>query len=461
MFRRIEYGFEGLDYCVKNDSQLYALLAREQPTHPDDARHHEPLLDHRGLIYLHHGSPVRVVYGPGSIFESDTLDATNFATDQQLPKNVIPEQSTIELEMAPLPGEPRLTGTNESWLYWIDGDWRVLNFRGSSAFGRYAATTLTSYLPVSVGDWLARGDLTPEYHDAAIQLYEWAMGRLGRQPPTCLDKVRLAIASSRADADVATRTDSDTPLVLHPWNAVISAYALGSGADHSGEGLITFAIPVGALRVTGTLDGQPFYDVVARIVAYERTTGRMFAIDTVRHLAVPRQTSAHAHIAGWFEFALDPGDWQVAVRMGQADSIGAYALAAHVEVDAGTALSLSDVVIGSATGVEWPAPDGGAFPLNVLGAWTPAGAAEVYYEVRGLAASQEYHVVVEVRGVDTKQANVVRVESADRAVGPVTRVRKSLGLGQLKPGAYRVIVSVDAGGHQATRERRILVLKPK
>jgi hypothetical protein len=462
MFRRVEYGFEGVDGCIGNDSQLYALLAREQPTHPDDVRRHEPLLDHRGLILMHHGSPVRVVYGPGSIFESDTLDATNFATDQKLPTHSLSVQLDPSLDLAHLPGDPAwAAGTNESWLYWIDGGWRVLNFRGSAAFGRYGATTLTSYLPINLGDWLARAGLTPVLADAAYALYAYRAGTHGL-PPTCrLEKLRLAIATSRADADVATRTDSDTPLVLRPWSAVIRAYALGSGADKSGEALVTFAIPFSALHTTGTLDGTPYYDVAARIVGYERRTGRTFAIDTVRHYAAAGASSPQAHLSGWFEFPLEPGDWQLAFRFSQNDSIGAYALASHLDIDTGANFSLSDVVIGSSAGVSWPAPDGAPFPLNVLGAWTPAGPAEVYYELRGLPANQEYHAVIEVREVEAKATNIVRVESVDRATGPVTRVRKTLGLQQLRPGLYRVIMTFDAGGRRVTREQQLLVVNGK
>jgi len=97
--------------------------------------------------------------------------------------------------------------------------------------------------------------------------------------------------------------------------------------------------------------------------------------------------------------------------------------------------------------------------LNVLGAWTPAGPAEVYYELRGLAAGQEYHAMIEVRGVDAKATDIVRVESVDHATGPVTRVRKTLGLQQLRPGIYRVIMTFDAGGNHVTREQQLLVVK--
>jgi hypothetical protein len=466
-FARIEYGFEGMDKCIASDAELYDLLAREQPAHPGDVRHREPLLDNRGLIYLHHGEPYQIVYGPGNLFVTDTSNAvptTVMSTDLSVDSIISP--SDPALECAHIAKDSMLSvGPNEAWKYWFDGQWRVLNFRGSCALGRYAATTLTSYLPVSPassGDWLARADLLPEYREAAQQIAGFVSKFQHVVPLTCLDGVQAAVALSRSDADVAVRTDSHTPLIRRPWGAVIQAFALGNGTDQSGEGLVTFAIPIDSLHATRAANGASVYRLVTRIVAYDRASGRMFAVDSVREITAPRPAGALAHLSGWFEFALDAGDWQVGIRMNQGlDSTGAYALAPHLRVDAGLTLSLSDLVTGAANGLDWPAPDGGRFPINVLGAWPNAGTADVYFQVNGLHAGDAYHTVVEVRPLEptAREANdLVHLESADRATGAVTTVRKSLGLAQLKAGTYRLIVSVDAAGRRAEREQHLLVL---
>jgi hypothetical protein len=468
-FARVEYGFEGMDRCIASDAELYDLLAREQPAHPGDVRHREPLLDNRGLIYLHHGEPYQIVYGPGHPFQTDTSNAapaTVMSTNLSVDSIVSP--SDPALECAHIARDTMLpVGPNEAWKYWMDGQWRVLNFRASCALGRYAATTLTSYLPVSpasAGDWLARTDLLPEYHEAALQIASWESSFQKVVPISCLAGVQAAVTLSRSDADVAVRTDSHTPLIRRPWGAVIQAFALGSGVDQSGEGLVTFAIPIDSLHATRAVNGQSVYRVTTRIVAYDRASGRMLAVDSVREIA-PRQVGALAHLSGWFEFALDAGDWQVAVRMNQGlDSIGAYALAPHIRIDAGSTLSLSDLVTGSANGLDWPAPDGGSFPINVLGAWTNGGTAEVFFQINGLHADDAYHTVVEVRPLEptAREANdLVHLESTDRATGAVTTVRKSLGLAQLKPGIYRLMISVDAGGRRVEGEQHILVLPRK
>ncbi|MGH7523195.1 MAG: tetratricopeptide repeat protein, partial [Gemmatimonadales bacterium] len=65
---RVEYLFEGFigpgkgwDRCIASDAGLYDLLSHEAPVHPGDIRDREPLLDHRGLIYLKHGQPWRTL----------------------------------------------------------------------------------------------------------------------------------------------------------------------------------------------------------------------------------------------------------------------------------------------------------------------------------------------------------------------------------------------------------------
>ncbi len=465
---RVEYGFEGMDACIGNDTELYDLLAREEPSHPHDVRHREPLLDHRGLIYLRHGAPVRRVYGPGEGFNADLLadtmlslpqsgadlgKATQDPTDSALPAYCI---RNIRDTQAGWP-----LGQNEAWLYWIDGSWRVLNFRGSCALGTYAATTLTSYLPVSgysVGDWLARAELTPAYHDAAMQIFSYR----GSQPLTCVPQVTTAITAGRADADVATRTDSHTPYIARPWNAVVQAFALGSGVDGSGEALVTFAIPIDSLAPQQSESGELTYAVTTRMVAYDRRTGQTFAIDTVRHFLRPPAGHRHGSLAGWFEFALGPGDWDLGVRMNQGvDSIGTYAMAPHLRVAGSDTLSMSDIVTGSATGLAWPAPDGSDFPVNALGAWTVGGSAELYFELRGVPAGAEYHSVVEVRDPADARKDMVRLEFADHANRATTTVRKTLGLAQLKPGDYQLVVTVTSGARQVSRAQRILVLPAK
>jgi tetratricopeptide (TPR) repeat protein len=462
---QIETLFEGISACVSGDKSLYDLLAREQPSLPGDVRHREPLLDHRGLIYLHHGPPVKVAYGVGHPLVADTLSFATPGNDQSL-SDTMGSVGGDGLNAPPPPADFEVgdsaIGINESWLYWIDGAWRVLNFRGSEAFGRYAATTLSSYLPVgpaTIGDWMARIDLLPEYAAAAMEMYQYQFGGT-HLPWTCLPHVQVAIKKSRQDADVATTTDTDTPFVPKPWNAVERAFGLGAGA-RSGMALVAFAIPVTALHGTPFMSDRSIYDVAFRIVAYQRSTGKTVTVDTVRHVLAPPHLGKGQNLAGWFEIPLAAGDWQIAVRAWQpGDSLGAYTLQRDVHVAPGAGLTLSDIVPGASGGDPWPARDGAVFPLNVLETWPAGGVAQLYFEVGGLPRGTTYRTVITVHAVGGN-ADLVRLATTDRASGPVTVVRKDLGLSRLKPGQYQLTVTIASGTESVSRQQQIVVERPQ
>ena len=74
--------------------------------------------------------------------------------------------------------------------------------------------------------------------------------------------------------------------------------------------------------------------------------------------------------------------------------------------------------------------------------------------------NDDYRTVITVSDADEKSKEVVRIEATDRATGPATTVRKSLGLAQLKPGRYRIAVRVSHGAETAVRTRELLIAKP-
>ncbi len=471
MFSRVEYTFEGLDKCVASDGSIYGLLAREQPAYPGDVRAREPLLDHRGLIYLRHGTPFRTVGGPTHALESDLENPESADAPEPLPigtgaaliNPAIDELFGQECLVNPRTnGVVRIIGPNESWLYWFDGTWRLINFRASCALGLHSATTLTSYLPVtagaSLGVYLARAAIMPEYAEAAhrIQLY-----LMGRQPApiSCQPQVLAVIAKSRADADVATHTDTDTPPIIRPWNSIVQMFALGHAREGTGQALLTFALSGPQLRADSTADGHVVYPVTFRIVAYNRVSGQMITTDTARRFTLNEALQAGQSIVAIFELPVGAGSWQVAVRANQGDdSSGVYAMKRDLRIDGGNEFSLSDIVIGRDGAPVWQATDGSPFPLNALGAYPAGGTAELYYEVHGLKAGDAYRTTVVVRSPAAGAKDGIRILGTDHATGLVTHVRKSLGLQQLKPGSYRLIVTVAANGRQATREQQLLVV---
>ncbi|HET6196621.1 MAG TPA: hypothetical protein VFE12_12725 [Acetobacteraceae bacterium] len=426
---------------------MYDLLARLPPVHPGDIRHREPLLDHRGLIYLRHGAPLRII--------GDDVNARDAA---ESPIHSRPDEVFGRNIDGPRIWYAGMLGIsmrhNESWLYLIDGQLRLLHFRGSSALGMYGPTTLTGYLPVS-GAWYSRGIL-PVYANAAAAM---TANDRSLQPPDCLADVRTAIAQSRADAHEGTRTDTDSPPIIHPWRSVVQAFALGD--SRRGTALLTLAIGSPALHADTLADGRLSYPVRLRMVAYNRATDATVIRDTTRTFIRTTPIPAGSWLTAWEELPLDAGQWQIAIRARQDDdSAGVYSVLDDVHVNAGPALGLSDIVTGIAGAPPWIASDGSAFPVNYLNGWYSGETAELFYEMRGLHAGDNYSTTVEVRPLDPKARAAIQIQSSGIAGGDVTYIRKALVLDRLAPGQYWLTVTVAAGDRHAVR-RRILSIVAK
>jgi hypothetical protein len=440
-FTRVDLAFDDIRAPCTGGTNMYKSLPIEPVALPGDPRATESLLDHRGLIYLKHGEPFAKAIPP-------------------LSSELEPERDLAQAGGNPEGQEGNRLATSvarsEAWVYWIEGAWRVFAFRGSDALGRHAATTLSSYLPLlNPQGWLALAQMLPEYQAAANQLVNYT----GIQPKGCLPAINVAIGQQRADALVGIETDSDTPQIEQPWNAALRLFALGHDRDASGRALVTFAIPTDQVQGERLADGRLLWWLNFRVTAYRPADGLRVDLDTARTFAAAAPPSG-GQLTGWFELPLGPGTWQVAVRVKErADPEGgAFALRRGLVIDRGSTLALSDVVTGRDDVAPWSAPDG-PFPVNALGTWPVGGEVGLWFEVRGLAAGDGYRTTMTVEPTGGRRGRNVTITTDDRASGPVTRVRKALGLQRLEPGAYDLTVTVEAGGQQATRVQRILVVE--
>lgn len=450
MYSRVEFGFEGHGACVSSYSQLYQRLAAAPPHDSSDIRGREQVLDHRGLIYLRHGEPI----GRTERFS---------VTGASAPSQVGPTPVTTQLSYNPGPSQQESAALAESraattsWMYWIEGEWRVFFFRGSKAFGMQAPTTLTSYLPLDwIDEWLAVGRMAPMYAEAAAKLGTYT----GIEPVSCLSAVKKAIKISREDATLGLATDSDSPPISHPWDAVLNVFAVGSARDQDGRALITFALPTKLLTASPRDSGRFGFDIRFRLSGFNRKDGSRFQIDTVRRFSADGTGGKNQFLSGLFEVPIEPGEWDISVLARQErDSAGGFAEIRSRHIPAGTTLAISDLVTGIAPGRPVWQAGGTPFPLNVLGTWKAQSPVEIYYEIYGLAAGSEYREALELRPMPGTPGKSIVLGSTGISTGMTTSVRRSVGLTQLKPGSYRLIVTVTRGGSSVVSERPILVVK--
>ncbi len=440
IYTRVDFGFDPISGCISSVADFYNRLPIHPPSLPGDLRETEALLDHRGLVYMKHGQPFA---GLAPVLSSE------LEPERDLSQVGGDPQGQEEIRLA------ESMSRTEIWIYWIEGAWRVLTFRGSNALGRNAATTLSSFLPPqNAGAWLTLAAYLPEYQAAANQVANYH----GIQPITCLSDVRDAIAHHRVDANVGIDTDSDMPPITEPWNASTRFFGLGHGDDGTNRALITFALPLDKMRGDSLAEGRVTRQARFRIVAYRPVDGARVELDTTRTF-ITTDAPKGGFATSWFEMPLQPGSWQVAVRVRQPGDTTdhLYALRRKLVVDGAPTLSLSDIVTGTAGNAPWRAPDG-PFPVNTLGTWPHGRSAELWYEVRGLRTGDEYTTNISVTPVGKKSDRSITVTTSDRATAPVTTVRRTLGLDRLTTGRYLLQVTITATGHTAMREQEVVVV---
>lgn len=440
---RVDFAFDDiLDQCVGNATPFYQQLPILPPALPGDVRINETLLDHRGIIYLRHGEPFARAVPPSVLADDPAVQAEAAA-------GIAPGQERARLAES--------LADTEVWVYWVEGRWRVFQFRGSDALGHDAATTMSSYLPwQSLQAWEALARMLPAYQAAAnaVRIY-----RGGAQRPTCMTALHQAVLRQREDAVVGINTDTERPPILEPWNAVQQFFAIEAMPSHSARALVTFSIPTSRLAGRELEDGAMLWSIRFRVVAWRGSDGTRIDLDTTRTF-LARQPAGEGFLAGWLEVPLSPGSWQVALLARQpGDTVaGSYALRRPLTVGGTGAIGMGDLLAGRAGQPAWDAPDG-PFPVNATGLWADDQPVELWYQVTGLATGDDYRTTVEVVPDDSRHAESIKVTTNDRAAGPVTIVRRTLGLDQLSPGGYRVVVTVAKGNVTVRREQPILVAK--
>ncbi|MEO8480136.1 MAG: hypothetical protein ABI542_10945, partial [Gemmatimonadota bacterium] len=97
-------------------------------------------------------------------------------------------------------------------------------------------------------------------------------------------------------------------------------------------------------------------------------------------------------------------------------------------------------------------------PVNTLGTWPRGSNTELWYQVRGIRTGEAFTTTITVTPVGKKSDREITVTTTDRATGPVTTVRRTLGLEQLTTGRYLLSVTITAGGHTAMREQDVVVV---
>jgi hypothetical protein len=199
-------------------------------------------------------------------------------------------------------------------------------------------------------------------------------------------------------------------------------------------------------------------------------------LDTLRIFGARQALRQPAYLTGRLALAVPPGRYHYRLLVTTPDGTAGDLVrqdSLDVRTLSGASFAVSDVVVGrEGSGLVWVSAGDDTVRLNPLSRFPEGSAAELYYEVYGLARGASYHTIVRlereghrslfgaIRGLFGGSGAAVLLAFDAAAEGPVTRVHRAVALRDVAKGTYRltVVISDPASGASATRTRRFQVV---
>jgi GWxTD domain-containing protein len=376
-----------------------------------------------------------------------------------------------------------LVPPNESWLYFRPGGNIAVHFVAGGTSGWKLVSSLAGIAPWSRPDLVAdffssRVDFGPVYMKLAMQAEMDAgrarmrtmLGAIGQSTDagalsddvinaTALGEERLA---TTAAIRRATTTDDDPIRYPHQLDEVVQTYGASSPAPGQARLLVEYALPdLTKVPVRTLPDSSVVYALRLRVQAADSAGHLALNTDSVRLIHAHRALAKGQTLIGFALLDVPPAEYRVKVMISDtSDSTGAAWAIAGIPAPAldGPVLTLSDPILGrEGSGLSWVRPDG-TIPLNPLNEYPKGSTAVLSYEVGGLTPGSSYTTRIAVRkfGADSSH-NAIAITFPTTATQSRELISKGLGLGNLNPGRYLLVLTVDDGTHAAERTRRIVV----
>lgn len=392
-------------------------------------------LDDRGVVWIRYGKPDKIVSSAGG----EAMQV--WAYDRIEPRLVLQFREENFVGQA---GATRLVPS----LLNVAGRFRD-QFCGVEA-SLCAMITSSEDQKYNDADGLARSGVGRRYAQARTDG--------GRITPAVVDRV---VREGQAQIERATTTDANPRVFEKSVQPIVQLYGLMVPGAGRSVALAAFALPADQLEWTQppAAGGRTVYSV-RMLLSLLGPDGRRLDVDTLRHFAVPRPLDKGQYLSGTLEVPLAPGRYQGSLLLTQADGRGAVATLPGIGVPSPTGrLALSSIVLGrESSGALWRTPSGGV-PLNPLGAFTEKGEAELYYQVVGMAPGTRYTTVLDFVELSTPDEVALSLTFEDTAGQPTAEVQRTVGLANLKPGRYRLRVTLTGGGMRAAETAILTVVK--
>jgi hypothetical protein len=250
------------------------------------------------------------------------------------------------------------------------------------------------------------------------------------------------------------------PLVFRKsLDAIVQVFGVGFAKGETPRVLATFAVPGRMITPRPRPDGGPglLYPISVRMIALDRERGITRQIDTTRMFLSRDTLRGDQHLSGILEMAVPPGMYDVRALV-TSPGLDAGASAGRDSINIPPSpkdLILSDLILGREGNITWTFT-GQKVALNPLNAFPKGSVAEMFYEVGGLEAGKQYETRVAIRKPNDKENSKPQVETSSSFDAKETyqQVSQGLGLSQLKPGSYYLIVTVKEKSSDRTVTRK-------
>ena len=249
---------------------------------------------------------------------------------------------------------------------------------------------------------------------------------------------------------------------------------LAVGRDSTGNQVqIAYAIAGSSLEPVTVTRGY-LYSVRLRFVALDDRDQVVASLDTTRHFVAPEPVPPNEHLVGRVGATVPPGSiqYRLAIQQGEAAGVTMPRDSVRVGPVNPTALSLSDLVLGTQTAnLVWPRTADDTVLFNPLRTYRRSDEMELYYEIEGLKPTP-YTVELTVRkkgssgGLFKKifggGGAALRLKFDEQATTSSVNTHRRLKLDRLKPGNYVLeLVVADADGRKDRRRQEFQVVEEK
>lgn len=384
-------------------------------------------LDDRGVVWIRHGAPTRVATSVG--------------------------------------GEALAV-----WVYDRGDATMTLQFREQNFDGQSGATSLVPTLidvPARFRDQfcslevsLCSTENTVSKNDMMVTMDGSGRNRIGGGARAVTEGGRITSTLvgnlvERGEAMIARATATDA----HPreFAARVTPAVQLYGLDRPGQGaraVAAFAIPGDQLAYTQPPEagGRSVYTIRMQMSAID-ALGQRRDLDTLRRFAVPAPLAKGQLLQGMLEMVLPGGRHTMALVLTQDDGRGAVSSLGAVPVPMGGGrLGISSLVLGrEGSGIRWQSGTT-TVPLNPANSYVRGSEATLYYQLTGLRTGQRYQTRVEfIEAARADDRPALSLTFTDNASDSRMEVLREVGLKNLKPGRYRVRVTVS-GDEASTSE---------